>query len=260
MLRISGALSSPPSAWPTCSGPRSAAALSFRQDRVLLSDQLACEPEESEGRCLSASSSHRKRSGSSPRASGARRAGSCSARSCAPGSTRSRTTSSRCTTPRPSRSSTTTICRCSPPGTPSLEVGQPIANKEFLLGAFAAPRRAPPRGAADRRGLQGRRRLRGRRQRGAGARHRAAMAVRRAPDGAGRGGGRALLLGPSGLRQLAPALARAPRRRSPAARRRTSVAAGRQPPRASRRMPPARRSPSTPTATRSGCPASARCG
>ena len=29
----------------------------------------------------------------------------------------------------------------------SLEVGQPIANKEFLLGAFSAPRRPPARGA-----------------------------------------------------------------------------------------------------------------
>ena len=59
----------------------------------------------------------------------------------------------------------------------SLEVGHPIANKEFLLGAFAAPRPAPPRGAADRGRLQGRRRVRGRRQRGAGARHGAALAV-----------------------------------------------------------------------------------
>ena len=85
----------------------------------------------------------------------------------------------------------------------SLEVGQPIANKEFLLGRLRRPRRAPPRGAADRRGLPGRRRLRGRRQRGAGARHRAALALGRAPGGARRRGGGAVLLGPPGLGQLA---------------------------------------------------------
>ena len=67
----------------------------------------------------------------------------------------------------------------------SLEVGQPIANKEFLLKAFAQLGRAPPRGAPDRRRLPRRGRLRGRRQRGAGARHRAAVAVGRAHDGVG---------------------------------------------------------------------------
>ena len=44
----------------------------------------------------------------------------------------------------------------------SLEVGQPIANKEFLLGRVRAARRSPPRGAAHRGRLQGRGRLRGR--------------------------------------------------------------------------------------------------
>ena len=85
----------------------------------------------------------------------------------------------------------------------SLEVGQPIANKEFLLGAFAQLGRPSPRGAAHRRRLQGRGRLRGRRERGAGAHHRAALALPGAPDGARRRGGRALLLGPAGLGQLA---------------------------------------------------------
>ena len=89
----------------------------------------------------------------------------------------------------------------------SLEVGQPIANKEFLLGAFTRARRAPPRGAPDRRRLQGRGRLRGRRERGAGARHRAAVALARPAAGARRRGGRAVLLGPPGLRQLAARIA-----------------------------------------------------
>ena len=68
-------------------GPRAHVALSplrsFRQERVLLCDSSQqCNPEETDSRCLSASSSHRKRSGSSPRASAARPAASCSGRSC----------------------------------------------------------------------------------------------------------------------------------------------------------------------------------
>ena len=89
----------------------------------------------------------------------------------------------------------------------SLEVGQPIANKEFLLGAFSGSRRAPARGTADRGRVQGRGRLRGRGQRGAGARHGAAVAVARPAAGARRGGGGAVLLGPPRQRQLAARIA-----------------------------------------------------
>ena len=62
----------------------------------------------------------------------------------------------------------------------SLEVGHPVANKEFLVNVFPSLGEQPPRGAEDRRGLPRRGGVRGRRGRGAGARHGAAVALRRA--------------------------------------------------------------------------------
>src|SRR3954447_18700654 len=62
---------------------------------------------------------------------------------------------------------------------------------------------APARGAADSRRLPRRRGVRLRRQRGAGTRDGAAVAVGRAAHRAGRRSGRAVLLGQTGLRQLA---------------------------------------------------------
>ena len=85
----------------------------------------------------------------------------------------------------------------------SLEVGQPIANKDFLLGAFARlgeHRREALRIAA---GFKGDDAFE------AGVSEEQALdtvlpwLVGRAPDGARRGGGGALLLGPPRLRQLA---------------------------------------------------------
>jgi hypothetical protein len=61
---------------------------------------------------------------SSPSRWGARRGGSSSVSSCARGWTRSPSRSSHPITPRRSRT--------------SLEVGHPVANKDFLLGAFSS--------------------------------------------------------------------------------------------------------------------------
>ena len=83
----------------------------------------------------------------------------------------------RPTTPRRSPTSTSTTCRCSPPGTRRSRSGTPVPNKEFLVGVFPQPRREPPRGAEDRRRLPRRGRVRAGRGRGAGAGHRAAVAV-----------------------------------------------------------------------------------
>ena len=155
--------------------------------------------------CHCASSSPRKRSGSSRRASVARRAASCSERWCAPGWTRSRRTSFRCTTRRPSRSSTRTTCRCSRRGTRRSRSGSRSRTRSSCWArspgsATTGARRSasPP---ASRRG-----RLRGRRERGAGAHHRAALALAGAAHGARRRGGRALLLGPARQRQLSGGL------------------------------------------------------
>ena len=75
----------------------------------------------------------------------------------------------RCTTPRPSRSSTTTTCRCSPRGTPRSRSASRSPTRSSCSARSARLGDAPARGAADRRGLQGRGRLRGRGERGAGA-------------------------------------------------------------------------------------------
>ena len=118
-------------------------------------------------------------------------------------------------------------------------------------GRVRAPRPAPSRGPAHRRRLQGRRCLRGRGERGAGARHRAALAVARAVAAAGRRGPRSVLLGSTRLRQLTAV--RSSRWRSahaPATLSRTPYPRDRGP----------RPSPGSPTATPSGCPASAGCG
>ena len=84
----------------------------------------------------------------------------------------------------------------------SMEVGTPIANREFLVGAFGAlgeNRREALRIAA---GAARGGRVQRRGRRGAGARDRAALALARALLGARGGVPRALLLGPAGLRQL----------------------------------------------------------
>ncbi len=60
----------------------------------------------------------------------------------------------------------------------SMEVGgQPVPNRDFLMGAFDSPRRAPPRGPQARRRLPRRGGLRGGHQRGARPRHRARVAL-----------------------------------------------------------------------------------
>ena len=61
----------------------------------------------------------------------------------------------------------------------SLEVGTPIANKDFLVNAFPRAGREPARGAEDRRRAARRGRVQRRRGRGAGARGGAAVAVAR---------------------------------------------------------------------------------
>ena len=85
----------------------------------------------------------------------------------------------------------------------SMEVGTPIANKDFLVGAFKSLGREPARGAEDRRRPARRGRVQRRRRRGAGAGERAAVALGRTRDRARRRMPRALLLGPSRLRELA---------------------------------------------------------
>ena len=88
----------------------------------------------------------------------------------------------------------------------SLEVGQPIANKEFLLGAFRGlgeHRREALKIAA---GFRGDEAFAHGISRGAGARHRPALAVRGSRDGARGGSARALLLGSPRLRELASPL------------------------------------------------------
>ena len=59
----------------------------------------------------------------------------------------------------------------------SMEVGTPIANKDFLVGAFSVAGREPPRGAEDRRGPPRGGRVQRRVRRGPGAGHGAALAV-----------------------------------------------------------------------------------
>ena len=84
----------------------------------------------------------------------------------------------------------------------SLEVGQPIANREFLVSVFPSLGREPARGAEDRRRLPRGGGVRGRRLRGAGdgdvlphlSRERSRRARERVP--------RALPLGPTGFGQL----------------------------------------------------------
>src|ERR687897_319236 len=76
------------------------------------------------------------------------------------------------------------------------------ARRQLLGEVVLAAGRPPPRGPADRGGLQGRGRLRGRRERGAGSHDRSSVALPGAPYGACRRGGRAVLLGPARLRQL----------------------------------------------------------
>ena len=87
----------------------------------------------------------------------------------------------------------------------SLEVGQPIANKEFLLGAFARlgeHRREALRIAA---GFKGDDAFEAGVSEEQALDHRPALALPGAADGARRRGGRAVLLGPPRLRQLASA-------------------------------------------------------
>ena len=85
----------------------------------------------------------------------------------------------------------------------SMEVGTPVANKDFLIGAFKSlgdNRREALKIAA---GLARRGGVRGGRRRGAGDGDRPAVALARARDGARRRVRRAVLLGPAGLRELA---------------------------------------------------------
>ena len=166
--------------------------------------------------CHSASSSPRKPFASSPSRSGARRAGSCSARSCRawvdeiPDDELVVHYSKAVDDLDDDDLSMLAAWHA------SLEVGQPIANKEFLLGAFPGlgeHRREALKIAA---GFRGDEAFEHGISRGAGARHRPAVAVRGPRDGARGGGPRALLLGPPRLRELA----------SPLARRIAAVAAG----------------------------------
>ena len=104
--------------------------------------------------------------------------------SCAPGSTRSRRPSSVSHYAKAWPTSTSTTSRCSPPGTPRWRSATPLANKDFLVGAFKTPGREPPRGAEDRRGPPRRGRVQRGRGRGAGAGERAAVALAERADGA----------------------------------------------------------------------------
>ncbi len=84
----------------------------------------------------------------------------------------------------------------------SLEVGQPIANRDFLVGVFPSlgeNRREALKIAA---GFRGDEAFEAGRLRGAGARHRAARPGSRALHGARGGVPRPLPLGPHGVRQL----------------------------------------------------------
>ena len=94
----------------------------------------------------------------------------------------------------------------------SMEVGQPVPNRDFLMGAFDSLGEQPPRGPQARRRLPRRGGLRGGHQRGARARTRARVALAAPPDGARPRGDRALHLGPRRLRQLVDAAARVPQR------------------------------------------------
>ncbi len=87
----------------------------------------------------------------------------------------------------------------------SMDVGHPVPNRDFLMGAFTVPGPAPARGAEARRRLPRRGGGRPRRHRGARARDGARLALAAPPHGARRRGRRALRLGPRRLRQLARA-------------------------------------------------------
>jgi len=111
------------------------------------------------------------------------------------------------TTPRRSTTSTTTICPMLAAWHASLEVGHPIANKEFLLGAFSRlgeHRREALRIAA---GFRGDDAFDSGRQRGAGARDGAAVVSDERLIELAAEAVEAVLLGPPRLRQLAALLA-----------------------------------------------------
>ena len=151
----------------------------FHPTAHLRSAPSQCPATDGRPRCPSASSNPTTRSASSQSRSAARPAVSCSASSCAHGSTRS-----------PSASWTSHYAKAVADldehdlsmlaaWHASLEVGQPIANRDFLVNVFPTPRREPPRGAEDRRRVPRRRGVRGRRRRGAGAGDRPAAPVAR---------------------------------------------------------------------------------
>ena len=120
---------------------------------------------------------------------------------CARGSTRSPRRSWRPTTPRRWRTSTSTTCRCSRPGTPRW---RSAADRQQGVPGQRVPGagREPARGAEDRRRLPRRGGVQRGRGGGAGDRDRAALAVRGALRGARGRVPRALLLGPARLREL----------------------------------------------------------